>query len=110
MFVLICSCFYCPPLQGLAHQHHRNKSALQKELESSIYARILATLPFTGCSGQGHSLCLRNYPLISMKGTNDPTRLLFFKVPAPGKRQMTEMEISCDFSHTPPGAAGGAEL
>lgn len=101
VFILICSCFLCPPLQGLAHQHHMNKPALQKALKSSIYARILAILPFTGCSGQRNS-CLRNYSIIVMKGdkrSHKAAFFFFFKVPAPSKWQMMKIEISCNFSH-----------
>lgn len=37
---------------------------------------------------------------LQWRRTNVPTRLPFFKVPAPGKRQMRKIEISCNFSHT----------
>lgn len=64
--IFICSCFSALHFTVWHNQHHRNRSALQRALESSIYARIRAFLPFTGSSGQRNS-CLGNSSRIAMK-------------------------------------------
>lgn len=88
------SCVLCPfsfvPVFLALHftvwhnQHHRNKTALQRALESSIYARIRGQF-YLLQDALARGTHVSEIPQeLQWRGTNVPTRLLFFKVPAPG--------------------------